>query len=333
MASIREVAKRAGVSITTVSKALNNYADVNPDTRQRVLDICRQMDYKPNPSARSLASKRSNNISLLISDIKETDANGNIIFRLLVGAQSACNKRGYELSIIFTDAERQRRKSFDELSRERNLCGSIIYGLKITDPYYGELAKQEIPCVAIDVEDETGGVVTVSTNNRKAVAEVVEMLHSRGHRNIAMMNGAQDARISYVREGAFRQAMAALGLPVAEGMVRYANFFEQDAYNETHVLLAEHPEVDAVFAASDLMAMGVMRAAGKLGRRIPADLAVVGFDGIQVGEFISPPLATVCQNFKTMGKAAANIVMDMAEGKTCPPLTYVPHELVTRKSV
>ncbi len=333
MASIREVAKRAGVSITTVSKALNNYVDVNPDTRQRVLDICRQMDYKPNPSARNLASKRSKNISLLISDIKETDSNGNIIFRLLVGAQNACSKRGYELSIIFTDVEKQRRKPFRELCQERNLCGAILYGLKITDQYYQELAHQETPCVAIDVESDIEGVVAVSTDNRAAVTEIVNLLHSRGHRRIAMVNGARDARISYVREEGFRQAMEQLGLPVEEGMVRYANFFEKDAFNETHVLIHEHPKTEAIFAASDLMAMGVMRAARKLGRSIPADLAVAGFDGIQVGEFIAPPLTTVYQNFKTMGKTAANAVMDMAEGKTSSSLIYVPHELLVRKSV
>ena len=110
MASIKDVAKAAGVSITTVSRALNNYSDVSPVTKERILGVCAELKYTPNSSARNLALKQSKVIALLFSDVKETDMNGNIIFRLLKGAQSCCDKMGYELMVLFTNMEKQKHK-------------------------------------------------------------------------------------------------------------------------------------------------------------------------------------------------------------------------------
>ena len=117
MASIRDVAKKAGVSITTVSRALNNYDDVSQETKKRILEISRELHYSPNASARNLASKQSRLIGFLFSDVKETDMNGNIIFRLLKGAQSACDEQDYDLEILFTNMEKQKKKTLEEIGR------------------------------------------------------------------------------------------------------------------------------------------------------------------------------------------------------------------------
>ncbi len=332
MASIHEIAKRAGVSVTTVSKALNNYSDVSPITKQRILAICKELDYSPNPVARNLAAKRSNLIALILSDIKETDANGNIIYRLLLGAQSVCSQRGYELVIIFTNDEKQQKKSLKELCKERNLCGFVIYGLKLTNPYYREIDSLTVPCAAVDVETEHHGSAVVCTNNKQAVEEVVSLLYEHGCRNIAMMNGSHEAYVSLLREDGFRSAMEGYSLPILKGMIRYGDYFEAKAYQETLLLLQAHPETDAIFAVSDIMAIGVMRALKDLGKSIPQDVALVGFDGIQTSEYTIPPLTTVYQDFKSMGAAAVTNVIQRVEGKPYEHINYVPHQLIIRES-
>lgn len=335
MASIHEVAKRAGVSITTVSRALNNYSDISPITKQMILDLCKELDYSPNPAARSLASKKSNVIALILSDIKETDSNGNIIYRLLLGTQATCNKQGYELIIIFSNDQKQQKKSLNNLAIERNICGVVIYGLKMTDPYYEEISKLNFPCVTIDVDTThgDGGYAVVCTNNVEAAEEAVDLLYQYGHCHIAMMNGSHDAYVSYIREIGFRNAMKKHNLEIVEGTICYADYFEAKAYEQTKTMLMEHPEVTAIFAVSDIMAIGVFRAVYDLEKKIPQDIAVIGFDGIQAGEFTRPPLTTVYQNFKLMGSTAVNKVIQMIEGKPYDRVDFVPHELLLRQSV
>jgi LacI family transcriptional regulator len=298
-----------------------------------ILDICEELDYHPNFAARTLASKKSNVIALILSDIKETDSNGNIIYRLLLGAQANCIKQGYELIIIFTNEQKQQKKSLKKLAAERNVCGVIIYGLKMTDPYYDEIGKSKIPCVTIDVDTSTGGHAVVCTNNEEASEEVVDLLYEKGHRHIAMINGSKEAFVSLIREKGFRSGMNKHGLEIAEGAVCYADYFESKAYEKTKDLLIKNNQITAVFAVSDIMAMGVLRAIHDIGKRVPEDIAVIGFDGIQVGEYTHPPLTTVCQNFKLMGSMAASKVISMAEGKPYNHIDFVPHELLLRKSV
>lgn len=330
MASIKDVAKYAGVSITTVSRALNNYQDVSPVTKQRILEICRELKYTPNSSARNLALKQTKIIGLLFSDMKETDMNGNIIFRLLQGVQSCCDKMGYELMVLFTNDKKQEQRPLEILCRDKNIGGIVIYGLKSTDTYFRELGDLSIPCVGIDVDKAP---VMVGTNNDTAVGEIIQLLYDRGRRRIGMINGAFDAEISRMRETAFIRAMRSVGLQIPQKSIRYADFFEEKAYEETKKLLEDRNDLDAIFAASDLMAIGVIRALKERGIRVPEDIAVAGIDGIQVGEYIKPPLTTIFQDFKAMGYKAASLVIEMQNGNTVNYIEYVPHKLIIRESI
>ncbi len=330
MASIRDVAKKAGVSITTVSRALNNYDDVSQETKKRILEISRELHYSPNASARNLASKQSRIIGFLFSDVKETDMNGNIIFRLLKGAQSACDEQDYDLEILFTNMEKQKKKTLEDLCRERNLGGIVLYGFKSTDTYNRELADLTIPCVGIDMEKAP---VTVCTNNDQAVEEIIRVFAEKGKRRIGMINGSVDADISHVRETAYIRAMHSLGLDILLKSIRYADYFEQRAYEETFKLLEDRPELEGIFAASDQMALGVIRALKEMGKRIPEDIAVAGIDGIQIGEYITPPLTTVVQDFKEMGRRAVSLLGRMQRGEAVNYIEYVGHTLAERKSV
>lgn len=256
--------------------------------------------------------------------------NGNIIFRLLKGAQSACDEQDYELEILFTNMEKQKKKTLEDLCRERNLGGIVLYGLKSTDTYNRELAALTIPCVGIDVEKAP---VTVCTNNDQAVEEIIRLFAQKGKSRIGMINGSMDADISRVREMAYIRAMRALGFDVPLKSVRYADYFEQKAYEETFKLMNDRPELEGIFAASDQMALGVIRALKEMGKKIPEDVAVAGIDGIQIGEYITPSLTTVVQQFKEMGRRAVFLLERMQKGETVNYIEYVDHVLVERQSV
>lgn len=329
MASIKDVAKKAGVSITTVSRALNNYNDVSPITKERILEVCRELKYTPNSSARNLAMKQTKVIGLILSDIKETDMNGNIVFRLIKGAQSCCDKNAYELMVLFTNERKQQNKSLDMLCKEKNIGAVVLYGLKSTDSYYKELEELEVPCVAIDVNMAP---VTVGTNNDQAIEDLIRLFYEKGKRNICMINGGFDADISRIREIAFIRAMSLVNLHIPRKSIRYADFFEEKAYEETLCLLEERGDVDAIFVASDLMAIGVIKALRDAGKRVPEDVAVAGIDGIQIGAYIKPTLTTICQDFKAMGFRATELAIKMQNGEDVNYVEYVPYTLIERQS-
>lgn len=333
MPSIKEIAAQAGVSITTVSKVLNNYSDVSENTKARVREVAQRLGYTPNMAARNLALGRSNIIGLVLSDIRETDSNGNIIFRILVGAKNLCTEKDYELLIIITDVKKQHSKKLSQLCKERQISGVIVYGLKPGDPYFQEITESELPCIAIDIKMKGNNLATVTTDNIAAVKEVISHLHSKGHRHIGFVNGLKDVAVSVYREKGYRTAMQELGLEIGEGYVKYADYYEEKAYAKTLELVRENPEITAIFCASDLMALGALKAIGSLDKKVPEDIAVVGFDGIQLSEYSNPRLTTVVQDFKGMGKTAADTLIKMLQGESVDQTSYVPYCFRIRESV
>ncbi|MDF2532245.1 MAG: LacI family transcriptional regulator [Clostridia bacterium] len=333
MASLKDIAKLAGVSETTASKALNNYADVSEETKRKVRELAEKYDYTPNMAARNLARKKSNIIGLVLSDIRETDSNGNIIFRILIGAKNFCADKDFELLIISTDSKKQKDKKLAQLCRERQIAGVVIYGLKPGDPYFEEIAKAKLPCIAVDIRIKGEHLATVTTDNVAAVQEVVSHLYSKGHRNIAFINGLKQADVSKYRERGYRKALRELELPINESYIKYADYYEDMAYEKTIELINENPEVTAIFCASDLMALGALRAIKDLGKAVPGQVALVGFDGIQLSDYSSPRLTTVVQDFKEIGRVAAEKLIKMINNEAVEAVDYVPYNFRIRESI
>jgi LacI family transcriptional regulator len=333
MSSIKEIAAQAGVSITTVSKVLNNYSDVSENTKIRVREVAERLGYTPNMAARNLALGRSNIIGLVLSEIRETDSNGNIIFRILIGAKNLCTEKDYELLIISTDVKKQHTKKLSQLCKERQIAGVIVYGLKPGDPYFQEIAESELPCIAIDIKMKGNKISTVTTDNITAVKEIVNILHSKGHRHIGFINGLRKVAVSVDRETGYRTAMKELGLEVKKGYVKYADYYEEKAYEKTLELIKENPEITALFCASDLMALGALKAIQSLGLKVPDDIALVGFDGIQLSEYSNPRLTTIVQDFKEIGRVAAGKLIRMLKGEEVNEVDYVPYYFRKRESI
>jgi LacI family transcriptional regulator len=314
VATIRDVAKKAGVSVTTVSRALNGYSDVNEKTRERIKAIAKELKYSPNLLARSLVMKKTKTIGLLVSGLRIEGSKDNFTYEVLCGVNDCAGQLGYELVLISTDSKKQQEKTYNQLVQERKVEGIILQGIKTDDPYLEEVLKSDIPCILIDIPKESDSVGYVTTDNRDGAKSAVTHLLDLGHKNIGMINGHSQAFVSQERLEGYQEALQEKGIAVNESYVADGAFLEEKAESETTKLLQKQPEITALFCASDLMAMGAIRAAKKMGRKLPEELSIVGFDNIILSAYSTPSLTTIAQDRYQLGFEATKLLTDMLEG-------------------
>lgn len=335
MSTIKDVAKKAGVSVGIVSKAFNNYPDVSEKTRKKIFEVAEELNYTPNVVAKNLSSKRQLTIGMITSGILDTDGKDNFnLYNLFKGAYSAVEEKPYELSYFFTDSIKQKQKSYTKFCRERNIGGAILQGVTVEDPYFLELVDTKIPCVLIDLttQNDEGLIGNVSTNNFEASREVANYLLDCHHRDIAIIAGKIETVVNTERISGVISAFKDRGLELQEEDVLHANFSEEQAYIMAKQYL-ETKRPTAFLCFSDLMAFGVMRAVNEAGLRIPEDISVTGFDGLVVSEYTHPRLTTVKQDFFEIGKQAAILLQQMMENEQAKKRVFVPHQLIKRESV
>jgi LacI family transcriptional regulator len=330
--TIKDIAKVAGVSITTVSRALNGYSDVNEKTRQKIIEIAKQLNYSPNTLARGLVMNKSKTIGLLVSGLARESTKDNFTFEVLAGVNEYVSEVDYDMVLFSTTSTKQREKTYTQLCRERRVDGAILQGIRSDDPYLQEVVESDIPCVLIDIPIESETVGYVTTDNVLGAKKAVEHLISLGHKHIAMINGYRYAFVSEQRLKGFKEALLEAGLPVREEWIVDGAFREDVAERESLRLLTAYPHITAFFCASDLMALGVMKAIRQLGKRIPDDVAVIGYDDIILASYATPPLSTIAQNKFAMGYEAAKLLIHMLEGKATSHVKILETELKIRES-
>ncbi|MDV2582242.1 LacI family DNA-binding transcriptional regulator [Alkalibacillus haloalkaliphilus] len=334
MVSIKDVAKKAGVSVGVVSKALNNYPDVGEKTRQRVLETANELEYSPNRVARMLSSKKNSAISLISSGFEENDQKDNNSFELFKGIYFGSQQLNLDFSIYFTDSFKQEEQSYVQFCRERNIGGAILQGIRLDDPFFKEMVDTEVPCVLIDVlmDDPQPCVGSVTIQNREATKALTNYLIEKGHEDIAIMAGTKEAYVNEERLSGVEEALVESGLTFEDRPVFYADFDDGEAYEKAKTFLQTHRPT-AFVCFSDLMAYGVMRAAQDLGLSIPEDLSVVGFDDSMIAGMTSPGITTVAQDFFEMGHQAALLLNRIVDGEADETEVYLNYKLLERESV
>lgn len=329
--TIRDVAKKAGVSITTVSKALNDYPDVNPETRSRIQEIARQMNYVPNVAGRSMGGRVDKVIGLLINDLRPIDPSGSV-YGILSGVCHACQDNNIEFILMTTDSRQQTQRTLKVLCLRKQLTGLICAGFRLHDPYLQQLDEIDIPCASIDIRTDNPDVLDVTMDNERAAYEAVSFLIKNGRQNIALVNGGPDADVSILRGSGYRWALEEAHLPVRPDRMLSANFDASMAYQKTKELLDRDPAVDALFCASDLMALGACRAIEEKGLTVGEQIAVVGFDDIPVARYLYGGLTTIRQDFYLMGYMAGKAIYQKIEGQHDVHVDHMMYELVVRGS-
>jgi DNA-binding LacI/PurR family transcriptional regulator len=332
MATIKDVAKKAGVSISIVSKAFNNYVDVNEKTRQRIFEIAKELNYTPNIVAKNLSSKKQMTVGLISSGVLNNNEKDNNAFDIFKGVYTTVSESQFELSIYLIDSLRQKQKSYAQYCRERNIGGAILQGIRIDDPYYMELIDTNIPCVVLDIMTETdnGLIGSVSINNADASREIADYLLERNHRDIVIMAGTLETYVNKERIKGVQDAFKARKLEFYEEKVLYAQFSEEEAYTLAKIYL-QTKQPTAFLCFSDLMAFGVMKAINEAGLRIPEDISVTGFDDLMLSSYTQ--LTTISQNFFEIGRLSALLLQDLIENKLDRQHNYVEHQLIERGSV
>lgn len=336
IATIRKLAEQLGVSVATVSRVLNNYPDVAAETREKVLAAIREQDFTPDRAARSLVTGRSHVIGIVLATgAGHPDLQHPFFQEVLVGLKSAVGALGYDLLLFSTVQSGNDFGRHRYLSRARHhrVDGLVLMGVDRDDPEIQELVGSEIPCMAVDLDLQGGRTGNVMSDNVDGAAVAVRHLHEIGHRRIALIGGPTSTRPGVDRLLGYRREVQRLGLPYRPEYVREGDFYPESGYQAMAALLDLAEPPTAVFAAADLMAAGAIQAIAERGLSVPKDVAVVGFDDIQIAPLLQPSLTTIRQDKQGLGAAAGEAIARLIEEPELePPIISVPVELVIRES-
>ncbi|MGO4108148.1 LacI family DNA-binding transcriptional regulator [Paenibacillus sp. YAF4_2] len=330
--TIKTIAELAGVSVSTVSKILNNYEDVGTETKERVLKIMEEHGY---PSAN--ANKASRRKSQLIGVVYAGKINAEFNHLFFVDVINAFKKRigllGYDL--LFFSNERLEDSEGDYLSRCRHyqVDGCVIISGDEIDSGIAELDQSDIPCIGIDLELTGNRSGYVMSDNSSISNRAVEHFYLQGYKEFGFIGCSGTSRISQFREQSYRDALQRYGLPVTESHFNNGNdFFEHTGYEVMTRMIKAGTVPRAIFAASDLLAIGAVRALRDKGLNVPGDVAVIGCDDIEACNYVTPPLTTVRQDKEKIGLLAALMLYDLMNGQLQSSSVMVAPELVVRQS-
>jgi LacI family transcriptional regulator len=326
--TIKDVAKEAGVSISTVSRAFNNYADINENTRKNILQIAEELGYSPNIVARSLSGAKSFRLGLIVEDYNENDYT---FYQMFMAFKSVVSDYGYETVILSTTSDMQKGKKLERLFKEKHLDGALILGLKMTDDYFRQLEGMSYPCVLHDVFIKNPRVGCVGVDNIKGSILAVEHLLDGGHNKIAFINGHKDALVSYERLDGYYLALSRRGIKIEDDLIINGGFSYEGGKSAAEYLLKNHEDITAIYCASDLMALGAIDGLKNKGYDIPNDISIVGFDDINLCNFVTPKLTTIRQDMDKTGKAAANLILSIISEQYLGRIVLEP-ELIERES-
>jgi LacI family transcriptional regulator len=328
---MKRVAADLGVSVTTVSKVLNNHADIGQRTRARVLAKVRELGYRPNAVARSLTLRRTHTLGVILPDLMHS-----FFVEVVAAIEAVTSVRGYGLLLCNSGENAQRERSQIEVLRQRQVDGLLLASAHTTGnaDLLRKVTALRTGLVMIDRDDHPRiRCHRVLTDDEQVGWLATSHLIALGRRHIAHLAGPSLLHAQR-RERGYRQAMHDHGLAVAPDKVVTCGFMEAQGYEAMRRLLADSPDVDAVFVVNDPSAIGAMKAIWASGRRVPEDVAVVGAGDIAHGDLLRVPLTTVSWSREEMGRQAAELILDQIELHPSGPFQRIvlPPRLLVRGS-
>lgn len=329
--TLEEVAKLAGVSSATVSRVINNYPHVRNNVRQRVLEVIEETGYQPNIAARSLASNRTNVIGLVIPNSVSNFFTDPYFPRLTEGISHTCNENDYVLSLFIFNSREIERKLFPRVTRPGLVDGIIIQSTGLNEEAISYVSGGDIPFVVAGRPINAPGASFVDVDNVSGANKATTHLIQLGRKRIATITGALDTSVGIDRLQGYRQAINNHGFEIDEALIEEGNFTELSSYYATKRLITLNP--DAIFVASDTMAVGVMRALREENISVPKDIALVGFDDLPPAINAVPALTTVRQPIYRFGNKLVEALLDILKNGPKPPRRIIfETELVIRES-
>ncbi|HIE47703.1 TPA: LacI family transcriptional regulator [Candidatus Bipolaricaulota bacterium] len=306
MATIRDVAQRAGVSVATVSHVINGTRKVAPETAARVRRAMEELDYHPNAVARSLRTRKTQAIGVVVSDIT------NPFFATLVrGAEDAAIEAGYSLIVCNSDETPEKEDLYVRLLWRRRMDGLLIAPVRDgASSAVQELARRQMPFVFIDRKAKGVEADAVLSDNVGGAYLATQHLIERGHKRIGIVLGIPGATTTEERLAGYRRALEEAGVPLAEDLVVWGGYRVAGGRRATAKLLSLSDPPTAIFSTNNLMTVGVLKELFHRKVRIPKDVAVVGFDDLEWAEMANPPLTTVAQQPYEIGHRALALLLE-----------------------
>lgn len=332
MTTIKDIAKKANVSTTTVSRVLNNYSDVSDETREKINKIIEEYNYKPNSIARSLSTSKSNTIGIFFTDHFNSGLHHPFFREVIYGMEKALGKMGYDI-LYFTNRHWGENFSYVEKCRDRNVDGVTLMGVPKDDPNIKKLLKTDIPSVFVDVDIKGDNASYVISDNISGAKKAINYLYDIGHRKIGMIMGIKESKTSKERLLGYKKALERLDLPYNQDWIFNGKYSEEGGYEAAKKMLMLKNPPTAIFSQSDGMAIGAMKAIEEEGLKVPEDFSIIGFDDVEASRYVKPALTTIAQNKEKMGSSASELLIKMIEedNKNIKPI-ILPVELIKRES-
>ena len=310
--TVRDVAARAGVSTATVSRVVNGNPRVGPEVRAAVTIAIEELGYVPNPSARSLLTQRTDSIGVVVLESADRLFGDPFFGQLMLGVTAALAARDRRLVLMLAPT-REEGARIERYLVSDHVDGVVLVGPHGTDPLLERLVRRRIPVVVSGRPEGQPGVSFVDSHNREGATAAVAHLVASGRRRIATIYGTLDLPSAWDRLHGYRDALATAGLNHDPSLEVAGEYRATTAIEATQALLASHPDIDALFVASDSMAIAAMQVIKDSGRRIPDDIAVIGFDDLPTAREVRPTLSTVRQPIEAMGREMVRLVLQQID--------------------
>ena len=314
--TLEDIAKQAGVSRSTVSRVINNHPNVSEKVRKRVLEVIQSTGYHPNIAARTLALQRSWMIGLVVPRSVSSFFTDPYFPRLTRGIAKGCNQHDYTLGLFLVGTKEDEEKILPRVSRSGLLDGILVQAGHHGDQVIDRLVQSTIPLVMVGRPFQPEGISYIDVDNIEGAYNAVSHLIRLGYERIGTITGPSESTVGVDRMEGYRKALTERDRVVDDSLVAEGDFTEEGGYYSMQRLLPTRP--DAIFAASDIMAVGAMRAAQEAGIHVPDDIAFVGFDDVPLVNHRDPKLTTIRQPVYQFGYSAVEILIDLIESGRKP---------------
>lgn len=329
--TIKDIARECGCAVGTVSRVLNNHPDVSDKTRKKVMAVVEKHGFVLNANARQLKTQKRKNLVIIVKGTSSTLLNG-----LLERIQKKLELSEYYADVVILDETDNEGINATRIYFELKPLGIIFLG-GTPDRLCGEFEKVHVPSVLISNQAETLGsdyISSVSTDNLKAANSSARFLIKNGHTKIGVIGGSMDSGLSGTRYKGFLKAMKAAKLSFDfEKSYEVSKYSFEGGSSAAENLLKKNPDLTAIFTMSDAMAIGAIRKLKDMGKRVPEDVSVIGFDGIPLCDYFCPRLTTIHQMEEEMADEGLSVLLDSIENKNPPQHKQIPFELISGESV
>ncbi len=308
--SLKDISKACGVSIATVSKALNDHSDISRETKEKIKAVADELGYHPNAAAQALKTNRSNNIGVLFVDEANSGLTHDYFSHVLDSFKKKAEQEGFDITFINSDKSRNGNMSYLSHAMYRGFDGVVIACVEFSDPQVDELIKSNIPVVTID--HSFYNRIAIVSDNIKGMKELVTYVYEQGHRKIAYVHGQEDTAVTQSRVASFYNTLQELGVNVPDEYVISSPYRNTEkTFEATNKLLDLPDPPTCIFYPDDFAAFGGLNAIRQRGLRVPEDVSIAGYDGIAIARHISPRMTTIVQDTDKIGREAASKLIDL----------------------